>query len=58
LVEEPEGKNPLGRPKRRWEDTRRNLRETGWEGVDWNHLAQVRDRWWALVDTVVNLRFP
>jgi hypothetical protein len=41
LVRKPEGKGPLGRPRHRWE---MNLRERGWEGVDWIHLAQDRDQ--------------
>jgi hypothetical protein len=53
----PEGKRPLGRPKRRWEDgIRMDLREVGLGSVDWIQLAQDRDRWWALVNTVMNLR--
>jgi hypothetical protein len=48
LVEKPEGKEPLGRPRRRWEDNiRMDLREIGWEDVDWMHVAQVRDQWRA-----------
>jgi hypothetical protein len=47
LVGKPEGKKPLRRPRRRLEDNiRMYLWEGGWEGVDWMHLAQVRDRWW------------
>jgi hypothetical protein len=42
LVEKREGKRPLGRPSRRWEVIRVNLREVGWGGVDWIHLAQDR----------------
>jgi hypothetical protein len=54
-----EGKRPFGRPKRRWEDnTRINLREIGWEVVDWTHLDQDGDRLRALVNTVMNLRVP
>jgi hypothetical protein len=50
---------PLGRPRRRWEDNiKMDLRETGFGDVDWIHLAQDRDRWWALVKTVMNLRVP
>jgi len=56
LVGKPEGKRPLGRPRRRWEDNI-NLREVG-GGGDWMELAQDRDRWWALVNTVMNLRVP
>jgi hypothetical protein len=59
LVGKPEGKKPLGRPRRRWEDNiRMDLREVGWEGVDWMHLAQGRDQWRAVVDTVMKLRVP
>jgi hypothetical protein len=54
-----EGKRPLGRPRRRWEENiRMNLGEIGWEGVDWMHLAQDRDQWRAVVNTVMNLRVP
>jgi hypothetical protein len=57
LVRKPEGKRPLGRPKRRWEDgIRMDLREIGWGSVDWIQLAQDRDRWPVLVSTVMNLR--
>jgi hypothetical protein len=55
LVGKPEGKRSLGRPRCRWEDNIRvDLKDIGWEGVDWIHLAQDRDRWWALVNTVMN----
>jgi hypothetical protein len=55
LVGMPEGKRPLGRPRRRWEDNiRMDLREIGWGGMDWIDLAQ----WRALVNTVMNLRLP
>jgi hypothetical protein len=48
---------PLGRPRHRWEDgIRMDLREIGWEGVDWIQLAQDTDQWWALVNMVMNLR--
>jgi hypothetical protein len=57
LVARPKGKRPLGRPMRRWEDgIRMNLRENGWQGVDWIHLAQDRDRWRAVVNAVMKLR--
>jgi hypothetical protein len=57
LVGKPEGKRPLGRPRRRWEDgIRMDLREIGLGGVDWIRLAQDRDRWWAVVSEVMNLR--
>jgi hypothetical protein len=50
--------NLKGRPRHRWEDNiRLNLRETGWKGVVWIHLAQDRDRWRAVVNTIMNLRF-
>jgi hypothetical protein len=55
LVGKPEGKRPLGRPRRRWEDNiRMNLQEVG----DWMELAQNRDRWRALVSTVRDFRVP
>jgi hypothetical protein len=53
-----EGKRPLGICRRRWEDNIiMNLRETGWGGVDWIDLAQDRDRWRALVNTMMNFGF-
>ena len=58
LVGKPEGTIPLGRPRRRWEDNiTMDLREVGWGG-DWMELAQDRDKWRALVNTVMNLRVP
>jgi len=49
---------PLGRLRRTWEDDiRMDLRETGWEGVDWIHLVRDRDQWPAFVNTVMDLRF-
>jgi hypothetical protein len=57
LVGKPEGKRPLGRPRRRWEDgIRMDLREMGLGCVDWIRLAQYRDRWRAVVSAVMNLR--
>jgi hypothetical protein len=57
LVGKPKGKRPLGSSRHRWEDgIRMDLREIGWGGVEWIQLAQDRDRWWALVNTVMNLR--
>jgi hypothetical protein len=58
LVGKPEGKMPLGRPRRRWKDRiRMYLREIGWGGgVEWIHLARDRDRWRAVVNAVMNLR--
>jgi hypothetical protein len=59
LVGKHEGRRPLVRPRRRWEDNiKMNLREVGWWGVDMINLAQDRDRWRALVCTVMNLRVP
>jgi hypothetical protein len=58
-VETPEGKRPLGRPRRRWEDNiKMNLREIIWGGIDWISLAQDRDQWKALVNTVMNFQVP
>jgi hypothetical protein len=59
LAVQHEGKRPRGRPRRRWEDNvRMNLMEIGWEGAGWIHLAQVRDQWRTLLNTVINLRVP
>jgi hypothetical protein len=59
LVGNPEGKRPLGRPRRRWVDNiKMDLREIGWDGMDWIDLAQNRGQWRALVSTVMNLRVP
>jgi hypothetical protein len=56
-VGKPEGKKPLGRPTRRWVDNiRMDLVEVRWRDVDWIGLAQDRDRWGALVNSVLNLR--
>jgi hypothetical protein len=58
LVGKPEGRRPLGRPRRRWVDNIRvDLVEMGWDDVDWIGLAQDRDKWRALVNAVMNLRF-
>jgi hypothetical protein len=57
LVGKSEGKRPLGRSRRRWEDgIRTDFREIGWGSVDWMQLAQDRDRLRAVVNTVMNLR--
>jgi hypothetical protein len=57
LVGKPEGKRPLGRPRHRWEyGIRVNLREIVCGSVEWIHLAQDRDRWRAVTNTVMNLR--
>ena len=57
LVGKPEGKRPLGRPRRRWEDTiKMDLQEVGGGCGDWMELAQDKDKWRALVSTVINLR--
>jgi hypothetical protein len=57
LVGKLEGKRPLGRPRRRWLDNiKMDLGEIGWHGMDWIELAQDRDQWKALVNTVMNLR--
>jgi hypothetical protein len=57
LVGRPEGRRPLGRPRRRWEDNiKMDLQAVGWEGMDWIELAKDRDRWRALVNAVMNLQ--
>ena len=58
LVGKPEGRGPLGRPRRRWVDIRMDLREVGCGYMDWFGLAQDRDRWRTLVSAVMNLRVP
>jgi hypothetical protein len=56
-VGKPEGTRPLGRPRRRWEDnTKRDLQEVGGGCGDWMEQTRDRDRWWALVSTVMNFR--
>jgi hypothetical protein len=59
LVGKPEGKRPLGRPRRMSvNNIKMELGEIGWDGMDWIDLAQDRDKWRALVNTVMNLRVP
>jgi hypothetical protein len=59
LVGKPEGRRPLGRLRRKWVDNiKMDLREIGWDGVDWVDLAQDWYHWRALVNTVMNLRVP
>jgi len=59
LVGKPEGKRPLGRPSRRWEDNiKMDIQEVGCESMDWIELVQDRERWRALVCTVMNFQVP
>jgi hypothetical protein len=59
LVGRPEGRRPLGRPRRRWVDNiKMDLRKIGFGNVDWIHLSRNRDTWRALMNTVMNLRVP
>jgi hypothetical protein len=59
MVGKPEGKTLLGRPRRRWVDNIKiDLREIGWNGMEWIDLAQDRDQWRAHMNTVMNLRVP
>jgi hypothetical protein len=59
LFVKSEGKRPLGRPRRRWMDNiKMDLGEIGWDGRDWIKLAQERDQWRALVNTVMNHWIP
>ena len=59
LVGKPEGKRPLGKPRRRWEDNiKMYLQKVGCGGMDWIELAQDRDKWRALVKVVMKIRVP
>ena len=59
LMGKPDGKRPLGRRRRRWEDNiKMDLQEEGWGCGDWMELAQDRKRWRALASTVMNFRVP
>jgi len=58
LVGKPEGRRPLGRPRRRWADIRMDLQEVGCVYMDWIGLAQDRDMWRTVVSAVMNLRVP
>jgi hypothetical protein len=59
LTGKPEGKRPLGRPRRRWVDNvKMDFRKIGWGGMDWIDPAQDRDQWRAIMNTVMNLRVP
>jgi hypothetical protein len=59
LVRKPEGMRLLGRPRRRWMDNIKvHLRELGWDSMDWIDLAQDRNEWRALANTVMNLQVP
>jgi hypothetical protein len=58
-VGKPDGKRPLGRPRRRWVDNiKMELTEIGWGGMDWIDLAEVRDHWRALVNMAMNVWVP
>jgi hypothetical protein len=59
LVGKPEGKRPIEKPKRWWVgNIKMNVREIGWDGIDWIVLAEDRDQWKVLVRTVIKLRVP
>jgi hypothetical protein len=59
LVGKPEGKRQLARPRRRWEyNIKMDIQEVGWGGMDWIDLAQDRNRWWDVVNAVMNFQVP
>ena len=59
LVGKLEGKRPLGKPRRRWEDNiKMDIHEVGWKGMDWINMAQDRDKCRAFVNAVMNFRIP
>jgi hypothetical protein len=59
LVGKPEGRRPLGSPRRRWVvNIKMDLREIGWVGMEWIDLAQDRDQWRAIMNTVMKFRVP
>jgi hypothetical protein len=59
LLGKPEGKRPLGIPRRRWmNNIKMDLRVIGWDGMDWIDVAQDSDKWRALVNMAINLRVP
>jgi hypothetical protein len=58
-VGKPEGRRPLGRPRQRWViNIKMDFKEIGWDGMDWIDVAQDKDQWRALVNTMMNLRVP
>jgi hypothetical protein len=58
LVGKSERKEPLGKRRCIWEDIKTNLKEIGWKGLNWYGIAQNRDRWQAVLNTVMDLRVP
>jgi hypothetical protein len=59
LLGKPEGRRPFERPRCRWDNNiKMDLREVGWGCIDWINLPEDRDRWWALVNAVMNLQVP
>jgi hypothetical protein len=58
FVRKSEGKRQLGRPRHRCDDNIIDSSEIGWEDVDWMHQAQNRDRWWALLNAIMNIQVP